>query len=904
MSVRPASAFIIPALPMHRTLRSRPRFLCITRKVSDLRHYPPGTDKEAARAIRKKEKLRNLRQRRRERDIPRGFGDRTGVGIFPLGSAERTEAEREARFKHIGGMPGTREALFEYTQLLGGGVCDDLLMTLRARWLERAERESMDQEVRLTTDVKHLYGVLIEEIIKCDEMYYNDDPKPRVSDAEYDELVMHLLELERYFPHLILPRSPSQTVGHGAAARATKLGLDAEVHGNHVTAGLSFYGPANVTTKRFEQHRHMALMLSLDNAYKHQDLVTFAKRASDVGSKLISELKIDGVALSLEYRKGRLHLAATRGTGRIGDDITDNVREALIGRGILQDILGPDVPDYIIVRGEVYISAKDFAEINADLSKPLSNPRNAAAGALKHKDPKESKARRLQFVAYECLAGNLEDIEKLDGQKHGSEGLPKTWNAWPTQTETLSRLSDWGFGRMPRYATCATIKEAEAFALKVEEDRKDLPMEVDGIVFKLDDSAAREAVGHTARAPKGAIAYKFAAQARVTTMNDVVMQVSRTGIITPVAILEPVRVGGALLSRATLHNFDEIRRLGVAVGDEVRVERGGDVIPKVIQVENKSKASDRVVIQPPDECPFCGGEVTKEKASNTGAVLIACNNVEKCSAQALGRLVHFCGRDAMDVKGLGVKTAQKLIDTGVVVVLADIFRMTIDDILSLSGYAEKSARLLFDSIQGVSKSRSLERLIVGLGLPGIGQTAARSLALKVGSIEGILQIATDPQGHETMMAVANIGEKTALAVHEYLQREQTKTELRALASHVTPSGVVNEEVADSKAADEVPSITGKSFAFTGKFVSMKRPAVMKWIKRSGGRVQSDVSKKTNFVISGLDPGNKFFKAQRLNVRIIPEEEFFTSFNVTPEEQDSMLPRVQDDDVEKERTHPA
>lgn len=896
MDAFPQPSFVtgppLPVRPMLPRLATRRPVQAIARKVADIRHYPAGTDKEGARKIRAKEKREVRKRREKERVTPSGFGDRPGAGIFPYGSAERTRAERSAY--HARMDPKQREASLRFIGMLSGGQADMLMHTLRARYLERVELLQVSKPLKLTEDVISIYDLLIEEILLCDSLYYCDDPKPRISDEQYDELVMHLIELERCFPQLIQARSPSQNVGHGAAARSTKLALDNEVFAGEspVLATSSFTITVPVTTKLFPQHRHKALMLSLDNAYDYDQLSTFFKRATEAGSSISAELKIDGVALSLEYRNRKLHLAATRGTGRLGDEITTNVREALSERGIPDTIDDPSAPDWLLVRGEVFITPSDLIAVNASLERPLSNPRNAAAGALKHKDPAEAKERRLRFIGYECLTGKLSDADEFGRSNHPSDGLPPTQYTWSTQEETLSNLARWGFGKMPLSETCPTQEDAELFAAGVVDGRESLPMEVDGVVFKLNDSAAREELGNTARAPRGAVAYKFAAQARVTKVNDVVMQVSRNGVITPVAILEPVKVGGAVLSRATLHNFDEIQRLGVAVGDEIRVERGGDVIPKVLSVVRRSEDEDREQIEPPDRCPSCQGEV-RTKIERSGAVLVLCKNKENCTAQTFGRLIHFSGRDAMEVKGLGKKTAEKLVQAGVVVNPADLFRLTIDDLLSLEGFAQKSASQLYESIQDAKTNRSLERLVIGMGIPGVGRTSAKALALKVGSIEGLLDIASSENGDELLLSVPNFAEQSASVVFEHLKLHKVTSELKALQKHVNLRYVVDDEEIDALEANEVRSISGKTFVFTGRFVSMSRPQVMKWIKRSGGRVTSSVSSKTDYVVSGLEPGNKYFKAQRLKVKTVQEAEFFQFFDISSEQAERFRIRPQD-----------
>lgn len=866
----------------------------ITRKVSDIHAYP-DLDKEVKRLQRARDKRAARGARQAENTEPRGFGDRPGIDVGPNGSLERTIAEREARHKHMEETFGPREISRRVMGMLDGGKADLLLHTLRARYLERMHKWALNEKVKLTTDIPHVYRNLIDEILLCDRLYYADNPQPRIRDAEYDELVMHLLELERCFPELIMPESPSQNVGHGAAIKSSKLGLQNELSEDGMTALESQIATVPLSEKLFPQYRHKALMLSLDNAYKYDDLVSFGRRAVEANTKLSAELKIDGVALSLEYRKGRLFSAATRGTGRIGDQITENVRASLLGRGIVEQIEDPVVPDFIVVRGEVYINPDDFKEINASLQRQLSNPRNAAAGALKHKNPLEARERRLRFIAYECFHGDLEAIERVEQAKEAKNKskellvvYPKLQDMFPTQSDLFERLALWGFGSMPKQVVCDTIKQAEEYADMIELEREGLPFEVDGVVFKFEDSAARAAAGHTARAPRGAIAYKFAAQSKVTELKDVVMQVSRNGLITPVAVLDPVRVGGAVLSRATLHNFDEVKRLEVAVGDKVRVQRGGDVIPKIVHVEEKGSSPARKPLEPPESCPSCQGEIISKRDEATGTVLVSCKNGENCHAQILGRLIHFSSKDALDIKGLGKKTADKLVKSGMVVRLSDLFRLTLDDVKSLEGFAEKSANLLYEGIRESTNPSSLERLLIGLGLPGVGRTGARALALEVKSLERLLEVSADESGMKALMSIPNFGERSAEAVFQYLQQDLVQNELKTMAEYMSPNAIVDEEDITAPLGEELPQVTGRSFVFTGKLAILSRQALKKWIRAVGGIVSTDVSHRTDYVVAGLDPGQKFYKAQRLKVKTLQEEEFLALFKPSDKETESLL----------------
>lgn len=867
-SVPPRATARVTAIPIR----------AITRKVSDYEkyHFPEGTDKDGARLFRKREKKAAKKQIERDRNTPKPIG--FGASVLHVDNPMRTARERAARFDHFNPNPDMPELIDRSMFMLSGGEADNLLHLLRARYIERDMVRKSGKKVLLTDDIPHLYKGLVDEILHCDECYYADDPKPRIPDIQYDELITHLLELERCFPELITPNSPSQNIGHGAASRASKLGFDEEISDSPLHSLQSFNKTVSTSTKFFKPHRHQALMLSLDNAYSHDDMVSFVRRSSLAGSNVLAELKIDGVALSLEYQRGALVIAATRGTGRMGDNITENAIEALTDRGVVLNIPNEDgvtIPDNLIVRGEVYISPDDFKKINENLERPLSNPRNAAAGALKHKDKEEAKSRRLQFVAYECLT-----VENV--RKEGNTEIGETLNTFESQEETLLQLKRWGFGSMPMFKVCNDIQNAEKFATEVEGVRSDLLMEIDGLVLKMNDSRIRESVGYTARAPRGAMAFKFASQSRKTELLDVVMQVSRQGIITPVAILNPVSIGGVAISRATLHNFEHVKRLKVCIGDIIRIERGGDVIPKVIGLEHRcDDSSKRRIVRPPSHCPSCGGDIEmKDEDSRNGIVQYVCKNGSTCSAQTLGRLIHFAGRNAMDIRGLGRKTAEKLVTSGYVIVMADLYRLTVSDLLSLEGFAEQSATMLLSSIKESASGTSLERLLAALGLPGVGRIGARSLALKVETIDNLVDIGSDESGIDVLQGIPNIAKRTAIALYEHLQKPQYKSELKAIAQLVKPIRIVDNE--DDSTVDEerrIGSISGQSFAFTGKFSSMNRPEVMKWIRRHGGRIMSDVSGKTDFLICGLDPGNKLFKAQRLMRCIVQEEEFFQFFNI-------------------------
>lgn len=798
--------------------------------------------------------------------------DNRGQGFWPSGASPRLAAEKRAYAARI---DRRNEKLLRYAKAGGivdttlrGGALDMLLHTLRARYLERMHREDVEERATpLTDDVEALYALAVKEIRRCDALYYADDPQPLVSDQEYDELVMHLLELERVYPQIVAPDSPSQTVGHAAARDAAALGDASEADGEPVRAAeMGWRTPA----RNFKQVTHPVRMLSLANAYSQADLKSFAAKVEHSGSRVAVEMKIDGVALSLHYEARRLVVAVTRGNGRVGDDVTENVRAALVGRGVPEE-LPMGAPDgLVVVRGEVFISPDDFRRLQEASETKLSNARNSAAGALKHKDPAEVRARCPQFVAYECLVRPV----AADGSAAG-DGAGEFESAWSTQGETLAGLPGWGFGAMPKYAVLDTVSEVEQFAAEMEAARSTLPFEADGVVLKLDDASRRTALGSTAKAPRGAIALKFTARSVVTTVNAVRMQVSRTGVVTPVAELSPVVLGGATISRATLHNFDEVERIGVAVGDDVMLERGGDVIPKITHVEKLGQR--RVPIVPPAECPCCGSDLIVDKPEG-GSTSVTCTEPTECAGKNLGRLLHFARRDAMDIAGVGTKTASKLLDAGLVVRLADIFKLTLEDIMGMDGFKEKSSRSLHEAIQRAGGGRSLERLIIALGVPGIGRASARALAVNAVTIEGLQKLTRGSDA--ALLNMPNVAEKSAERIAEYLGSIRMQAELAELAKAVQLNGVVDEADADEagdgekKVVDGI-EISGKLFAVTGTLNAMPRAQALKQIKAAGGRVSATVSNKTDFLICGVDPGFKYHKAQRLGVRVLFEEDLKT-----------------------------
>lgn len=791
--------------------------------------------------------------------------EQRGLGFWPSGSVARTTRERHTR--NVFTEKYNRRIMEDFKDggfintVLSGGPLDDLLYTLRARYLERVYAEEIDEVATpLNEDIEALYAASIREIRACDEAYYGDDPKPLVEDKVYDELVMHVLELERLYPEILSPDSPSQVVGHSAARRNTALYDAMEEERETIRAQEMLQREQRPGTSRnFQQMQHPVPMLSLGNAYSIVDLASFSKKVEHSKARICAELKIDGVALSLHYENRTLVAAVTRGNGRMGDDVIDNIRAGLIGRGVLETLPDTAPDSLVIVRGEVFIPPAEFAKLQDSLQVKLTNARNAAAGAIKHKDAAEVRQRGVHFVAYECLA-----------PRDGAENDITTY--WPSQGQALAELKRWGFGPMPKYAVVDTIEEAETFAAEIERTRSSLPFEADGVVLKVDDAEKRIALGSTAKAPRGAIALKFTARSVITTLNVVKMQVSRNGVITPVAELAPVEVGGATIRRATLHNFDEISRLGIAVGDEVVLERGGDVIPKIVQVHKFG--SHRIPVSIPKSCPCCDGEVKVEK-NEAGNTTVKCTEPASCAGQNLGRLLHFVSRNAMDVRGVGEKTAKKLLESGLVVRLGDLFKLTIEELQSLDGIQEKTATSLYQAIQDARNNRTLERLIISLGVPGIGRASARALALRAINLKGFQDITST--GDSMLLGTPNIAEKTAERIGKYLSSQRMQAELKEIAKNVTFIGVVDDPDDDDDGGDGEDvavgniQISGKRFAFTGKLHSVHRGKASHKINESGGKV-GDLTRKTDYLICGVDPGEKLYRAQRLGIRVISEDE--------------------------------
>ena len=653
------------------------------------------------------------------------------------------------------------------------------------------------------------------EIQRHEDLYYlHEDPE--ISDREYDALLERLRQLEAAHPELTSPDSPTQRVG----------GKPAE--------GLS-------------EFVHRRPMLSLDNSYSLEELRAFDERcrklADGAALEYVAELKIDGLSLSTHYQDGLFVRGVTRGDGLRGEDVTANVRTIRsvplkLRTGTTK--VGPEIE----VRGEAYLSRKVFERINAEREEEgeprFANPRNAAAGAIRQLDPAMVAKRRLDMFAYDVLAGERKPFA--------------------THWDALAWTERAGFRVNPNRKLCKSIDQVIDFCQAMEAKRDDLGYEIDGVVVKVNSTALQDEFGATGKAPRWAIAYKYAARQATTKVSDIIVQVGRTGALTPVAVLEPVQLGGVTVSRSTLHNEDEIERLGLRIGDWVLIERGGDVIPKVVKVVESKRTGKEKKFQMPAECPVCGGRVSRPE----GEALSRCVAAD-CPAQLIGRLLHFASRRAMRIEGLGYALAEQLISKQTISDVADLYRLKLDDLAALERMAAKSAANVLAQIEA-SKSRDLWRLIYGLGIRHVGERTAGILARQFGSLERLGQatVAELDEVHE-------IGLTMAQSIRDWFDDPGNG----ALCRRLHQAGVRTEseqQLSDAGSAGD-ERFAGKQFVLTGALPGMTRDEARALIEARGGRVTSTVSKKTDFVLAGVEPGSKLDKANQLGLQVIDEEEF-------------------------------
>ena len=641
--------------------------------------------------------------------------------------------------------------------------------------------------------------------------YVLDDPE--ISDAEFDQLMIELKKLEEEHPELVTPYSPTQRVG-------------------------------GKPREGFVKAPHSSPMLSLDNTYSEDELRNWERRVHELSGRdeidYVCELKLDGMSLALHYENGRLVRGITRGDGSIGEDVTLNVRTV---RSIplsipLEKLKKAGIPANCEVRGEMLMPIAAFRKMNEEREKKglpvFANPRNATAGTVRQLEPSITAERRLDYFTYMLLK---------DGRTY-----------FDHHSKTLDALDAAGFKVNKTRKLAKSFDQIWAFIEQEEPKREKLPYEIDGIVIKVDRTALQAELGYTGKAPRWAIAYKYAARGGITKIEDILVQVGRTGKLTPVAALKPVPIGGTTVSRATLHNMDEIERLGVKIGDWVEVERGGDVIPKVTRVvEDKDHPRGHKLFHMPERCPVCGGHVVRTE----GEADHRCVNAN-CPAKLRETILHFASRGVMNIDGLGDALVTQLTDRKLVKNVADIYKLTKENLLSLERMGDKSAQNVLDEINS-SKKLPLERVIYGLGIRMVGERTAQFLAEHFGSMDALMKA-----GEEELQEVNEVGPRIAQSIVEFFQEPKN----RALVEQLREAGLT----LTGKKKERGTALAGKTFVLTGTLPHLTREEAKKMIEDAGGRVSGSVSKKTDFVVAGDEAGSKLDKAKELGVKVIGEKE--------------------------------
>jgi DNA ligase (NAD+) len=656
----------------------------------------------------------------------------------------------------------------------------------------------------MTKNVTEEIEKLREQLRHHEYLYYVLD-QPAITDAEYDVLMRRLQKLETEHPDLVVPDSPTQRVGGKAREGFVKV-------------------------------PHSSPMLSLDNALNEEELREFDRRVRDLlrGAKYeyVAELKMDGLSMAVQYRNGGLVRAITRGDGMVGEEVTESARTIRSLPLRVRDGL----PEEWEARGETIMNRRSFERLNAERQAqeqaPFANPRNAAAGALRALEPSVTAKRQLDYYAYFLLV-------------NGKPYLPSHW-------ESLEKLAKLGFKVNPQRKKCEDVDALLAFFREWEEKRDSLPYEIDGVVAKVDLIEQQDALGWTAKAPRWAIAIKFPARQEQTVIENIGVQVGRTGALTPVAHLKPVVVSGVTVRNATLHNEDEIARLGVQIGDTVLLERSGDVIPKVVRVVKEG--ADRRPFHMPKHCPVCGGEVAREP----GEAASRCINTN-CPARLRESILHFASRGVMDIDGIGDALVDQLVSAKLVSGVADIYRLKADQLLELERMGKKSAEKILANIDA-SRKKPLARVLNGLGIPFVGERTAQILADYFGGIDAIAEA-----GMETLQQAEEVGPKVAHSIHEFFHEERN----RKLIDELRGQGLqFTQEIRRKK----VGPLEGKTFVLTGTLPNLSREDAKEKIEAAGGKVTGSVSKKTDYVVAGEDAGSKLDKARTLGVPVLDEQQ--------------------------------
>jgi len=653
----------------------------------------------------------------------------------------------------------------------------------------------------MSEDVREKIERLREEIRRHEYLYYVLD-QPEITDAEFDALMNELKRLEAEHPELITPDSPTQRVG-------------------------------GKPREGFVKVRHSSPMLSLDNVFNEAEFLDFDRRVRQLlGGEpyaYVAELKLDGLSMAAHYRDGLFVQAVTRGDGIEGEDVTENARTI---RSLPLRVKS-DLPAFE-VRGEVVMNRRAFEQLNLEREKQglprFANPRNAAAGSIRVLEPWITASRRLDYWAYFLL---------VNGQPY-----------YPSHWQSLEALASMGFKVNPHRRFCRDASEVLEFWREWSERRESLPYDIDGIVVKVDSVAQQQRLGWTAKAPRWAIAFKYAARQAETVVEDISVQVGRTGVLTPVAHLRPVEVGGVTVSRATLHNEDEIERLGLQIGDTVIIERSGDVIPKVVRV--KAYGSPRRPFRMPKQCPVCGGKVVREE----GEVASRCINTN-CPARLKESILHFASRGVMDIDGLGEALVDQLVDRGLVRSVADLYKLRLEDLLTLERMGKKSAEKLLRNIEA-SKRQPLPRVLTALGIRYVGERTAQLLAEEFGSLDAIANADI-----ETLQKVPEVGPRVAQSIYEFFREPRN----RELVERLREAGLQFEYRVERPRGGPLEGLT---FVLTGTLPTLTREQARALIEAAGGKVTSSVSKKTDYVVAGEEAGSKLTKARELGIKIIDE----------------------------------
>lgn len=652
---------------------------------------------------------------------------------------------------------------------------------------------------------------LREDLRRHEYLYFVLD-KPEISDVKFDRMMAELQKIEKENPDLVTPDSPTQRVG-------------------------------GAPRKGFETRRHSPAMMSLENTYSMDDLGEFDRRVRELSGRdqvdYVTEHKFDGLSMSLVYENGKLARGVTRGDGVTGEDVTPNVRtiRSIPLQVDLAELNKLRISPNFEVRGEIMMPLRSFEALNEkqeqEGGKRYMNPRNVAAGSVRVLDPEITRSRHLEFYSYYLLAGGREPVRR--------------------HSEALESLQKMHFKVSPDWHICRSLDAVKKFIESWDSKRAKLPYEIDGIVIKVDEIGLQQELGFTAKAPRWAVAYKYPARQETTVVNDVVFQVGRTGTLTPVAVLEPVEVGGVMVSRSTLHNMDEIQRLGLHIGDTVIVERAGEVIPHVIQVVKEGNPRREIVV--PERCPECHSRIHKDPEE----VAYRCVNAS-CPAKRKESLLHFAGRHAMNIDGLGEKIVGQLVDKGLVKDFADLYELKVEDIAELERKAEKSAQNLIDEI-AASKSNSLARLIYALGIRFVGERTAQLLADHFASLPKLAEATI-----EELEEVAEVGPKVGQSIADFFSESAN----RKLIERLKDEGLKMTETRQTPADT---SLAGMTFVFTGTLARRSRDEAGAEVTRHGGKVTGSVSKATHYVVVGADPGSKYDKARSLGVTTLDEDQF-------------------------------